>query len=145
MAKKSYNLSLFFVAYVFPWWGNTSPTSWCASPRFPQDPFICSWVHGQNQPELPRALRGDWPVWPLVTENSGRESAVLSSVPKTAFPLHVQTEPLGTPTTLAGCLSPAPLALGAGVQEQMEQRCSRGWIWARLSLQRCIRRALCLN
>lgn len=59
---------------------------------------------------------------------------MLSSVPKAAFPLHVQTEPLGRPTALAGCLSPDPLSLGARVQEWMEQRCSRGWIRARLSL-----------
>lgn len=68
--------------------------------------------------ELPRESSGMTDQSEPRLQGTVTEFAVLiSSVSKTAFPHHVQTEPLGTPTALADCLSPAPLGLGAGVQE----------------------------
>lgn len=99
--------------------------------------FQSSWAKSVWAPW--RALRDNWSSLGSeprlqVTGNSDRGFAVLSSVPKTALSPPCANRAFGHTNSPGRLAVSCPSTLAAGVQEQMEQRCSRGWIRARLSL-----------
>lgn len=99
-AKKSYNLGLVFVGYVFPSWATTLHLG-VHRQDFPKTRPSVPEFMGKISLSSLESPQGCLASLSPVTGSSDREVAVLSSVAKTAFPLHVQTEPLGTPTGLS--------------------------------------------